>query len=90
MRPAFCTGSGMDNAHECVARRVFAYTAAAGAALAAPAALQAALVLHPHLVSAEDGCALISFALAGTLVAVPSLLRALLSSGKSRVGVADT
>ncbi len=69
---------------------MFGYTAAAGAALLAPAALQALLVLHPELVGADAAGAVMSFALAGAFVAVPALFHAMLALPRnSRIRGAD-
>lgn len=59
--------------------RVAGYTVAMAAILGAPAALQAAIILRPDMLTPQHVAAAMSCALAGAVVVVPALLHALVS-----------
>ena len=68
----------MDALHFGYSGRLALYTLAMAAVLLAPAALQAALLLWPNLLSAREIEAAMPCVLAATIVAFPALVAAML------------
>jgi hypothetical protein len=64
-------------------RRLLGYTAGIAATLLAPVVLQAAMILRPHTLAAQHAEVAMSLVLAGTVVAVPAMIRAFLGEARA-------